>query len=158
MYRFLAVAIIGVIIGLTTGWKIQGWRKDNQIAEVQKTYDALVNKLTTTTLNAERTFRERERAYIISLSDAQEKRNEEVAAINQRHAALVHRLQQRPERKTAIYCPGRELPETPAACAGTTGKELARGDAEFLAGYAADAARLDAALMQCLAAYNSLTK
>jgi hypothetical protein len=33
---------------------------------------------------------------------------------------------------------------------------LARGDAEFLAGYAADAAKLEAELNKCEAAYNAL--
>jgi hypothetical protein len=60
----------------------------------------------------------------------------------------------------------RDRPERPAkagavsgaasTCVGASGKELARGDGEFLSGYAADAARLQAALNQCIAQYEEV--
>ena len=156
MYRFLAIGIIGAIIGFGSGWKLQGWRLSAEIAKIRTTHAEQMQKLQDIAITAEQEYREKERSYIISLTHAQEQRNEEVAAINQRHATLVHRLRQRPERIVTVTVAGSEVPSAPAACIGTTGAELARGDAEFLAGYAADAARLEAALNQCEAAYNAL--
>ena len=42
-----------------------------------------------------------------------------------------------------------------SAGVGCTGAQLARGDAEFLVGFATDAARLSAALQQCRVAYEA---
>jgi len=156
MYRYIAIAIAAGLIGFTGGWKTQGWRLNNKIGEIVQQHSQQMQKLQELALNAEKDYREKERSYIISLTNAQEQRNEEVATINQRHAALVHSLRKRPERVAAVFCPGTEVPEPTPACVGTTGAELAKGDAEFLAGYAADAARLDAELTKCEAAYNAL--
>jgi hypothetical protein len=69
------------------------------------------------------------------------------------HADLVDSLRQRPDRPSAGG-----LPEGAAPGVGCTGVGLARPDAAFLAGYGADAARLQAGFDACKAAHDSLTR
>ena len=54
----------------------------------------------------------------------------------------IDSLRERPPRTVRV-----EVPGAPANCEGVTGRELSRPDAEFLAGLAARADRLRAALM-----------
>lgn len=96
--------------------------------------------------------RAKEQAAQEAVNRLQREKDRELREINARAAALSDSLRERAERPAE----GRPLPEGAGACTGATGADLARGDAEFLAGYAADAARLDAALTQCEAAYNAL--
>jgi len=77
----------------------------------------------------------------------------EIATVNRKHSITVAGLRKRSERPDSS-----KLSETPRACDGASGAELAKRDAEFLAGYAADAARLEAALDYCEAEYNKLRK
>lgn len=154
MYRTAITAVVILVIGFFVGWTTQGWRLHKEIATIQAEHAKSLKKLADTARDAEAANREKERSYQVSLAEAQEKRNVEVARINRNHAAVVNSLRNRPERIVTVT--RSEMPGTPAACAGTTGAELARGDAEFLAGYATDAAKLEAALNQCEAAYNAL--
>lgn len=78
-------------------------------------------------------------------------KNEQLKAIDRRLNTALGELRKRPDRPA----PGAP-PRDTAACAGATGAELAGGDAEFLAGFAADAARLQAAVETCQARYESL--
>lgn len=155
MYRDAIVAIVVLAIGFLVGWTTQGWRLDKEIATIQAEHATSLKKLADTARDAEAANREIEAQAVRSLAQAQEKRNAEIARINRTHAAVVDSLRKRPERVAAFSS---EVPSTPAACVGTTGAELARGDAEFLAGYSADAAKLEAALNQCEAAYSALRK
>ena len=76
----------------------------------------------------------------------------QIRDINARATALANSLRDRPER------PSKDGPMsgTTRSCAGASGAELARRDGEFLAGYSADAARLQAALDQCVKQYNAI--
>lgn len=152
MYRDAIIAIVVLAIGFLAGWTTQGWRLNKEIATIQAEHAKSLKKLADTARNAEAANREIEAQAVRSLAEAQEKRNVEVAQINRNHAAVVDGLRKRPERPAVSS----KVPSAPAACVGTTGAELARGDAEFLAGYSADAAKLEAALNQCEAAYNAL--
>jgi hypothetical protein len=69
------------------------------------------------------------------------------------HADLVDSLRQRPDRPSAGG-----LPEAATAGAGCTGAGLFGPDARFLAGLAADAARLQAGFDSCKAAYDQIAK
>ena len=64
-----------------------------------------------------------------------------------RYNALIDSLRKRPEARQD------PVPSDSGSSVGCTGEGLARGDAEFLAGYAADAARLQAAYDACRQAY-----
>jgi hypothetical protein len=75
----------------------------------------------------------------------------EIRDINARTIALSNSLrdrQERPAQNGAVSGAAR-------SCGGASGAELAKGDGEFLAGYSADAARLQAALDQCVKQYNA---
>lgn len=71
----------------------------------------------------------------------------ETQIVNRRYNALVDSLRKRPEARQD------SVPADSNNGVGCTGEGLARPDAEFLAGYAADAARLQAAYDSCKAAY-----
>lgn len=78
----------------------------------------------------------------------------EIRNINARATALANSLRNRPERPAQTS----GMPDTARSCAGASGAELARGDGEFLSGYSADAAKLSAALDQCIAQYEAVRK
>lgn len=77
--------------------------------------------------------------------------DEKVSRIAAERDRAVDELRMRSERVIAT-------PTAPPACVGQTGQSLARGDAEFLVRYSADAARLQAAVEQCEAQYESARK
>ena len=76
----------------------------------------------------------------------------EIRDINARTIALSNSLRDRQERPASNGA----VSGAPRSCAGASGAELAKGDGEFLAGYSADAARLQAALDQCVKQYNAV--
>lgn len=82
-------------------------------------------------------------------------KHRELQAADTRYRAELERLRNRPEAR-ADGPSG--LPETPAAGVGCTGAGLAAPDARFLAGYALDATRLQAAYDECKAKYDALTR
>lgn len=140
-YRVLALAVMAVAL-MGFGWvkgAEHGETKLNAYIAVQdKAILAQVQKAAQTTANLQ--------------SDAsvlEEVKNAEIKTINGRlSVALADSVRIRSERRP-------DLPQISAACAGSTGKELARGDADFLDRYASDAARLQAALGQCKAQYDA---
>lgn len=155
MYRYVAVFVAALIIGFLGGWKTQGWRLGKEIATIQENYGKERSELRQKTLDAEQKFRAQEQQWGEKLAQTQEKRNVEIAAITRKLNGTIVGLRNRPERITPTSS---EVSSAPSACAGTTGAELAKGDGEFLARYAADAAKLDAELTKCEAAYNELRK
>lgn len=76
----------------------------------------------------------------------------EVARINRNHALALDGLRNRPEARATDSA---GVPPAAGTGIGCTGQGLARPDAEFLAGYARDAARLQSALDQCRAGYQA---
>lgn len=74
----------------------------------------------------------------------------EVGAVNKRLDAALVSLRNRSETRLSGIAG--------TSCAGATGKELARADGEFLARYAADAARLQVDLNACKAYINTVRK
>lgn len=76
----------------------------------------------------------------------------QIRDINARATALTNSLRDRKERPSKDG----SVSDTARSCAGASGAELAKGDGEFLARYSADAARLQAALDQCVKQYNAI--
>lgn len=96
--------------------------------------------------------RERERNLQLQADQRLKEKDREIAAVARRHAALADSLRNRPEARAATP----DVPQAAGAPAvGCTGTGLARPDAEFLVGFAADAARLQLALRQCRAGYQA---
>jgi len=93
--------------------------------------------------------RETERIKAKATLKAQQERYEALLAISARLSRDLERLRNRPDR----------LPEAARPAAkGATGAELSRPDAEFLARESARADRLRAALQECYAWIESVTK
>lgn len=80
---------------------------------------------------------------------------DEVASIDARYQRTIDGLRDRTEERTPSPA---SVPEATGVEPGNTGAGLAGPDARFLAGYAADAAKLQAALNQCVAAYDEVRK
>lgn len=89
----------------------------------------------------------------VKIAEIQKAKQNETKNITAKYAAALSELRQRPTARSTST----SLPTTSTTAIGCTGKELAKPDAEFLAGYAADAAKLNEALKQCKAQYETLT-
>ena len=100
--------------------------------------------------------RNKEQALQASADLLRKDKDREIRDLNARAAALTNSLRVRPERPApeARAVPGATSPG-PAVTV-CTGAELPRPDAEFLAGEAARADKLRAALKQCLAQYQAV--
>jgi len=122
-------------------------------ANVQQAWDKERAEQEAAFAKAQAEARAKEQELQANADKLRQEKDREIKNISARATALSHSLRDRPERPTAEA--GR-VPESTGTCAGATGKELARGDGEFLAGYAADAARLQAALDQCVRQYEAL--
>ena len=95
----------------------------------------------------------REQELQAQITAQQRNHRNEVARINARHAAALDGLRDRPERPDSGG-----VSEGADSGIGCTGAGLARGDASFLAGFAADAARTQAALDACIVAYDEVRR
>jgi hypothetical protein len=114
-------------------WMRQQWQSDQLLQANQRVKD-------------EQSAREREHQIQQRLFQIQLESRRVQKEITERYALDLERLRERPERPDSSASP---LPSNSATCLGGTGSGLARGDAAFLAGYAADAARLAEALVAC---------
>lgn len=79
----------------------------------------------------------------------------EIEAIRRNHSAVVASLQQRPKTRASETSPVCVAGNTSSGV-GSTGKELARPDAEFLIGYAAEVEMLRQAYNECRQKYNDI--
>lgn len=96
--------------------------------------------------------RQREQAMQATADRLRREKDREIKEISARATALSNSLRDRAERPAKSDT----VSSASGACAGASGAQLARGDGEFLAGYAADAARLAAALDQCVKQYEAV--
>ena len=96
--------------------------------------------------------RQREQEMQQAADKLRREKDAEIRNINARATALTNSLRDRQERPSKDG----SMSGTARSCAGASGAELAKGDGEFLAGYSADAARLQAALDQCVKQYNAV--
>jgi alkanesulfonate monooxygenase SsuD/methylene tetrahydromethanopterin reductase-like flavin-dependent oxidoreductase (luciferase family) len=101
---------------------------------------------------AQEEARAREQEMQAAADKLRREKDAQIKDINARATALTNSLRNRPERPAESSA----MSGTARSCSGASGAELAKGDGEFLAGYAADAARLQAALDQCVKQYNAI--
>jgi hypothetical protein len=97
--------------------------------------------------------RNNERQMTEAVGLAEQEKTDEIAKVRTTAAADIARLQNRPDRKP-IAAGG--VPQAAAACAGSTGAELSRPDAEFSLGLATRADEQRAALSACYKAYDAI--
>lgn len=95
---------------------------------------------------------ERTGALRAELSRLTTEKNNENTRLTARYESIIAGLRERPTERASGDS---GLPSVATPGAGCTGAGLARPDAEFLAGYAADAARLQLALASCTGAYEA---
>ena len=91
--------------------------------------------------------RETEQAFQNKINKIQKEKVNANQIATTRYNALIDSLRSRPKTRQD------PVPSDSGSGVGCTGAGLARGDAEFLAGYAADAARLQIAYESCRDAY-----
>jgi hypothetical protein len=149
---FIAGSVLAVVCAYGAGH----WQGDDAgQAKVQAKWDKEKAKQMAEYAENMRLAREKEQALQQGADHLREEKDREIRNINARATALANSLRDRPDRPTTE---SGAVSGTAGACSGATGAQLARSDGEFLAGYAADAARLKAALDQCVKQYETLRR
>ena len=148
---FIAGSVLAVVCAYGTGH----WQGDSAgQAKVQQKWDQEKAKQMAEYAENMRLAREKEQALQEGANNLREEKDRELKKVADTNRILLGSLRDRPERPAE----GSAVSSTTGACSGATGAQLARGDGEFLAGYAADAARLKAALDQCVRQYETLRR
>ena len=147
---FLVGAVIAVAVAGGAGY-VKGSAHGKMV--VQAEWDQEKAKLALEYAAAQAAAREKEQALQAQANQLREDANARIKDIDSRANKLVDSLRNRAERPTT-----QAGAVSSAACpsGGASGKDLASGDAVFLARYAADAARLEAALDTCVKQYEAL--
>lgn len=151
IYR-TAIGVVALTLLAGTHWKAYTLGRDRvslqwsierakQAAEHAKTVDE---------------YRDREQALQTRVDAFKRSSQNEINRITRERDALVVSLRNRPEARGDV-CPA-PFAEGAGPAVGATGAGLSRPDAEFLAGYAADAARANEALKICLDAYREVRR
>lgn len=146
---FIAGSVLAVVFAYGAGH----WQGDDAgQAKVQAQWDREKAKQMAEYAENMRLAREKEQALQQGANNLREEKDRELKKIADTNRILLGSLRNRPERPAE----GSAVSGAASACSGATGAQLAKGDAEFLAGYSADAAALKAALDQCVKQYESL--
>ena len=146
---FIAGSVLAVVFAYGAGH----WQGDDAgQAKVQAQWDKEKAKQMAEYAENMRLAREKEQALQQGANNLREEKDRELKKVADTNRILLGSLRNRPERPAE----GSAVSSAASACSGATGAQLAKGDAEFLAGYSADAASLKAALDQCVKQYESL--
>ena len=146
---FIAGSVLAVVFAYGAGH----WQGDDAgQAKVQAQWDREKAKQMAEYAENMRLAREKEQALQQGANNLREEKDRELKKVADTNRILLGSLRNRPERPAE----GSAVSSTAGACSAATGAQLAKGDAEFLAGYSADAASLKAALDQCVKQYESL--
>ena len=145
--------IVGVMLAVSGAYGVGHWRGDSAgQAYVRQQWDQEKAKQMAEYAENMRLAREKEQALQQGADHLREEKDRELKKVADSNRILLNSLRDRPERPAQ----GSAMSSTASTCVGATGAQLAKGDAEFLAGYSADAANLKAALDQCVKQYESL--
>jgi len=147
---FIAGAVIAVALAGAGGY-VKGSAAGK--AEVQAQWDQERAKLAEEYAKAQAAAREKEQQLQAQADKLREESYEQIKDINARSDRLIDSLRKRPERPAA---PAGAVSSTASSCSGASGAELDRTNGEFLARYAADAARLQSALDTCIRQYEAV--
>ena len=145
---FLVGAVIAVAVAGGAGY-VKGSAHGKMV--VQAEWDAERVRQQEAYAKAQAAAREKEQQLQAEADQLREETSVKLQEANDRAASLSNRLRDRKERASSTTG---SVPGATQSCSGASGAELARGDGEFLVRYAADAARLQAALDQCVKQYN----
>jgi len=154
MNPITSVAIVIVVAGVAgVGGFGKGYVAGK--ADVQQQWDQEKTKQYAEYAKAQDEARQREQEMQATADKLRKDKDAQIKDINARHTGILNSLRDRPDRATTDTS---AMSGAANACAGSTGAELARGDAEFLAEYATDVAKLEAAFAQCITQYDEVRK
>lgn len=146
--------LLGAVLAVGVAGGVGYWRGDEAgQAKVQQQWDQEKARLAQEYAKNLAEQREKERQAQAAADKTREQKDREIREANARSAAILNSLRDRAERPK-----DGGVPEGTGACSAATGAQLARGDGEFLARYAADAARLQAELSACVRQYQEVKK
>ena len=148
---FISGSLIAIILAAGAGY-FQG--SEHGKASVQAMWDKEKAAQYAEYAKAQEEARKKEQELQANADKLRQEKDREIRDLNARATALNNSLQHRPTRTSEAG----SLPNSSKSCSGASGKELARGDAEFLVWYATEAARLQADLNQCIRQYEALRK
>ena len=148
---FLLGSLVAVIAASGAGY-FQG--SEHGQAKVQNLWDKEKAAQYAEYAKAQEEARKKEQELQANADKLRQEKDREIRDLNARATALNNSLQHRPTRTSEAG----SLPNSSKSCSGASGKELARGDAEFLVWYATEAARIQADLNQCIRQYEALRK
>jgi hypothetical protein len=151
----IAAVMAALICAAGSAWYAHNKGRASGMSQIQSQWDAERAALLAAQAEEMMKAQQRERALQALVDRQRRAHREEVDRVVREHAALVDGLRERPEARADNPA---GLPEGSAPGVGCTGAGLSRGDAAFLAGFAADAARTQAALEACRAAYDALSR
>jgi len=147
---FIAGAVIAVALAGAGGY-VKGSAAGK--AEVQAQWDQEKARLAEEYAKAQAAAREKEQQLQAQADQLRKESYEQIKDINARSDRLIDSLRKRPERPAA---PAGAVSSAASSCSGASGAELDRTNGEFLARYAADAARLQSALDTCIRQYEAV--
>lgn len=146
--------LLGAVLAVGIAGGVGYWRGDEAgQAKVQQEWDQEKARLAEEYAKNLAEQREKERQAQAAADKTREQKDREIREVSARNTALLNSLRDRPERPKDSG-----VPQSAGACSAATGAQLARGDGEFLARYAADAARLQAELSACIRQYQEVKK
>ena len=152
--RWLLGGLVAAVVAAGAVWTAYNAGYEAGATRVQTAWDAERLEALRARAEFETAARKREQELAAKVEQLQRSHRNEIRRIERTHADLVDSLRYRPEARAGA---GNVPTDTAAGAAGCTGAGLARPDAAFLAGFAADAARTQAALDACIAAYGALS-
>jgi hypothetical protein len=146
--------LLGAVLAVGIAGGVGYWRGDEAgQAKVQQQWDQEKARLAEEYAKNLAEQREKERLAQAAADKTREQKDREIREANARNTALLNSLRDRPERPK-----DGGVSQNTGTCSAATGAQLARGDGEFLARYAADAARLQAELSACVRQYQEVKK
>jgi hypothetical protein len=139
---FATVRLVALVAGIAAagfgGWTVRGWKADTAINGLRTTIALGVANAATEARRIERKEQE-------VVNEALRTQNNSLAGNAATLRSDLERMRQRAERRDATGVPAAPRPD----CAGATGAELSRTDAEFLVREAARADDIRAGLVAC---------
>ncbi len=153
MYRTLIAVTVVIAFTGAIGWK--AYTAGQAEAAQRLTAAYVAEKLEVQkVVNAELVkARQREKELLAVMQQSSQEYNNEIQRVTDKYDNIVDSLRNRPTTRTDS---NRGVPDSTSTNVGCTGKGLARSDAEFLTRYAADAAKLQAAMNSCKERYSSV--
>lgn len=149
-YAKVALALLLLALGFSSGFLVEHWRLGVVIADMRQTQTETESQMQAVRADDERLARANEHDLSTKAIATEQGKQNEIATINARLSAALASLRSRPERPASAG----QLSSAAADCKGATGAELYREDAAVALGIARDADIQRAALAACYQQYD----